>query len=111
MSDARVMSGARDGVRVMYRARCAGVKFVVTARPSARELDALARRVYEAYADYVLKVCAIARAVPRAPSVRPPAPPQNPFYELEQPIRCELFDAAVLALGRKFSGVGDAAAR
>lgn len=34
-------------------------------------LDQLLRKIYELYADYVLK---------------------NPFYSLEMPIRCELFD-------------------
>ena len=34
-------------------------------------LDALLKRIYEIYADFALK---------------------NPFYSLEMPIRCELFD-------------------
>lgn len=34
-------------------------------------IDQLLKRIYELYADYVLK---------------------NPFYSLEMPIRCELFD-------------------
>ena len=38
--------------------------------PTARQIDAVLHAVYEAYADLVLK---------------------NPFYELEMPIRCQLF--------------------
>lgn len=34
-------------------------------------IDLLLKRIYELYADYVLK---------------------NPFYSIEMPIRCELFD-------------------
>jgi len=48
-----------------------GVKFVVTATPDTTELDGLLKTVYELYADYVLK---------------------NPFYEMEMPVRCELFN-------------------
>ena len=47
-----------------------GVKFVVTATPDTSDLDVLLKSIYELYADYVLK---------------------NPFYEMEMPIRCELF--------------------
>jgi len=48
-----------------------GVKFLVVGDPKQVGLDALLRRIYELYADYTLK---------------------NPFYSLEMPIRCELFD-------------------
>lgn len=48
-----------------------GVKFVITATPDTEDLLALLKSVYELYADYVLK---------------------NPFYEMEMPIRCELFN-------------------
>eukprot|EP01039_Chlorochromonas_danica_P018575 gene18575-22366_t len=47
-----------------------GVKFVVTAAPGTPDLDALLRGIYEVYSDYVLK---------------------NPFYEVDMPIRCDLF--------------------
>jgi hypothetical protein len=52
-----------------------GTKFFLLANPDAAEgaLSAVLRRVYELYADLVLK---------------------NPFYELEMPIRVELFDEA-----------------
>lgn len=49
----------------------AGVKFMVVAETTQTGLDILLRRIYELYSDYVLK---------------------NPFYSLEMPIRCELFD-------------------
>mmetsp|Transcript_28622 Transcript_28622/g.58668 ORF Transcript_28622/g.58668 Transcript_28622/m.58668 type:complete len:150 (-) Transcript_28622:22-471(-) len=48
-----------------------GIKFVITAEAgSPFDLDDVLHSVYEAYADLVLK---------------------NPFYELEQPISCQLF--------------------
>jgi hypothetical protein len=48
-----------------------GVKFVVTASPETKNLKNFLRHLYELYADYVLK---------------------NPFYELDMPIRCELWE-------------------
>ena len=48
-----------------------GLKFFATARPETRDVPAFLRKVYEFYADYVLK---------------------NPFYELDQVIKCDLFD-------------------
>lgn len=48
-----------------------GIKLIVVAEPMQVGLDALLRKIYELYADYALK---------------------NPFYSLEMPIRCELFD-------------------
>mmetsp|Transcript_6775 Transcript_6775/g.21868 ORF Transcript_6775/g.21868 Transcript_6775/m.21868 type:complete len:132 (-) Transcript_6775:27-422(-) len=53
-----------------------GIKFYVIASPShtASNIQAAFAQVYEAYADFVLK---------------------NPFYALEQPIRCHKFDIAV----------------
>lgn len=44
---------------------------MVVAETTQTGLDILLRRIYELYSDYVLK---------------------NPFYSLEMPIRCELFD-------------------
>lgn len=40
-------------------------------------MEQLLRKIYELYADYVLK---------------------NPFYSLEMPIRCELFDINLQSL-------------
>lgn len=48
-----------------------GVKFVVTASPGTPDLDSFLRGIYDLYADYVLK---------------------NPFFEMDMPIRCELFN-------------------
>ncbi|KAJ6653198.1 hypothetical protein lerEdw1_010071 [Lerista edwardsae] len=48
-----------------------GIKFVVLADPRQSGIDSLLRKIYEIYSDFALK---------------------NPFYSLEMPIRCELFD-------------------
>ncbi|XP_071396238.1 trafficking protein particle complex subunit 4 isoform X3 [Centroberyx affinis] len=48
-----------------------GIKFIVLADPRQSGIDALLRKIYEIYSDFALK---------------------NPFYSLEMPIRCELFD-------------------
>ncbi|PKI55135.1 trafficking protein particle complex subunit 4-like [Punica granatum] len=48
-----------------------GTKFFVVCEPGMPHMDALLKVIYELYTDYVLK---------------------NPFYEMEMPIRCELFD-------------------
>lgn len=54
-----------------------GVKFMVVAETTQTGVDILLRRIYELYSDFVLK---------------------NPFYSLEMPIRCELFDTNLQAL-------------
>lgn len=48
-----------------------GTKFFVICEPGAPYMELLLKVIYELYTDYVLK---------------------NPFYEMEMPIRCELFD-------------------
>eukprot|EP01039_Chlorochromonas_danica_P004207 gene4206-4621_t len=48
-----------------------GTKFVVTASPMTPDLEGLLQGIYELYTDYVLK---------------------NPFYEVDMPIRCDLFN-------------------
>jgi len=48
-----------------------GVKFIITATPGTTDLEGLLLNIYELYSDYVLK---------------------NPFYEMEMPIRCDLFN-------------------
>ena len=55
----------------IYVCACVGIKFFVTADSKAPQVDKFLQRVYELYSDYVLK---------------------NPFYEVDMPIRCELFD-------------------
>ncbi|XP_068159716.1 trafficking protein particle complex subunit 4 [Drosophila tropicalis] len=54
-----------------------GVKFIVISETGLNGMDLLLRKVYELYSDYVLK---------------------NPFYSLEMPIRCELFDTKLQEL-------------
>lgn len=49
----------------------AGVKFIVICDPRLQGMETILRKIYELYADYVLK---------------------NPFYALEMPIRCDLFN-------------------
>jgi len=48
-----------------------GIKFIVVADPKQLGMEAFLKKVYELYSDYALK---------------------NPFYSLDMPIRCELFD-------------------
>ncbi|XP_028117945.1 trafficking protein particle complex subunit 4-like isoform X2 [Camellia sinensis] len=48
-----------------------GTKFFVVSEPGTLHMDGLLKHIYELYTDYVLK---------------------NPFYEMEMPIRCELFE-------------------
>ncbi|GLT72875.1 hypothetical protein SLA2020_447720 [Shorea laevis] len=48
-----------------------GQSFFVVSEPGTQLMDGLLKVIYELYTDYVLK---------------------NPFYEMEMPIRCELFD-------------------
>lgn len=48
-----------------------GVKMIVVASTNQAGIDILLKKIYELYADFALK---------------------NPFYSLEMPIRCELFD-------------------
>ncbi|PON66568.1 Sybindin-like protein [Trema orientale] len=51
--------------------RSVGTKFFVVSEPGTQHMEGLLKYIYELYTDYVLK---------------------NPFYEMEMPIRCELFD-------------------
>ncbi|XP_066984851.1 trafficking protein particle complex subunit 4 [Macrobrachium rosenbergii] len=68
-----------SGIEVLeadiFRMNCfqtlTGVKFMLISDHKQGSVDALLHRVYELYTDYALK---------------------NPFYSLEMPIRCELFD-------------------
>lgn len=62
-----------------------GVKFMVVAEPIQTGLDMLLKKIYELYSDYALK---------------------NPFYSLEQPLRCELFDQNLQQLLETFEKTG-----
>ena len=48
--------------------------------PGAQGMDSLLKNIYDLYVDYVLK---------------------NPFYEVEMPIRCELFELNLFQFVRK----------
>ncbi|GAX76886.1 hypothetical protein CEUSTIGMA_g4332.t1 [Chlamydomonas eustigma] len=61
-----------------------GTKFLMVVDPSSPYLPSVLQRVYELYTDYVLK---------------------NPFYEVEQVIKCELFDQHLEALVRRYPGM------
>ena len=50
---------------------------MVVAEPGHTGLDILLKKIYELYADYALK---------------------NPFYSLDMPIRCELFETHLQTL-------------
>eukprot|EP00882_Tetradesmus_deserticola_P018461 GHRQ01019828.1.p1 GENE.GHRQ01019828.1~~GHRQ01019828.1.p1 ORF type:complete len:154 (+),score=60.80 GHRQ01019828.1:465-926(+) len=58
-----------------------GTKFLLMVEPQCPQVTALLGRIYELYSDYVLK---------------------NPFYEVEQVIKCELFDEAVDLAVRRY---------
>ena len=60
-----------DTLRLQCFQTQTGMKFVLTASQGTADMDVLLQGVYDLYADYVLK---------------------NPFYEMEMPIRCDLFD-------------------
>eukprot|EP01113_Clastostelium_recurvatum_P003039 TRINITY_DN11313_c0_g1_i1.p1 TRINITY_DN11313_c0_g1~~TRINITY_DN11313_c0_g1_i1.p1 ORF type:complete len:137 (+),score=23.20 TRINITY_DN11313_c0_g1_i1:156-566(+) len=72
-------NGPSSGIELLeadtFKLQCyqtaTNIKFFVTADPSHPNLDQVLHNVYELFADYVLK---------------------NPFYEMEMPIRCDLFD-------------------
>lgn len=66
-----------DTFRLYCYQTLTGVKFIIIAEPSQTGVEVLTKRVYELYADYALK---------------------NPFYSLEMPIRCELFDTSLQLL-------------
>ncbi|KAF2663071.1 trafficking protein-like protein particle complex subunit 4 [Lophiostoma macrostomum CBS 122681] len=58
-----------------FRMQCfqtlTGTKFLLFTEPQQPNIDSMMKKIYELYADYVMK---------------------NPFYTVEMPIRCEKFD-------------------
>ncbi|KAF1839919.1 Sybindin-like protein [Cucurbitaria berberidis CBS 394.84] len=58
-----------------FRIQCfqtqTGIKFLLFTEPQQPNVDTMIKKIYELYADYVMK---------------------NPFYTVEMPIRCEKFD-------------------
>ncbi|RWS19756.1 trafficking protein particle complex subunit 4-like protein, partial [Leptotrombidium deliense] len=85
--DGSKSKSSSSGIEVLetdnFRLHCyqtlTGIKFIVICDvlSLASGKDALLRKVYELYSDYALK---------------------NPFYSLEMPIRCELFDSNLQSL-------------
>lgn len=69
----------KSGIEVLetdrFRLTCfqtqTGTKFLLFTDPLMTNVDTVMKKVYELYADYVMK---------------------NPFYQLEMPVRCEAFD-------------------
>jgi hypothetical protein len=51
-----------------------GTKFLLLTEPIQPNVDTIMKRIYELYADFVMK---------------------NPFYTVDMPIRCQKFDAAL----------------
>lgn len=62
-----------------------GVKFMTVAETTQTGMEVFLRKIYELYSDYVLK---------------------NPFYSLEMPIRCELFDTNLQGLLEQIEKTG-----
>ncbi|KAL6759170.1 component of TRAPP complex [Haematococcus lacustris] len=58
-----------------------GTKLLLLVEPHSPYIPAVLQRIYELYSDFVLK---------------------NPFYEIEQVIKCELFDEALELLVRRY---------
>ncbi|CEG49549.1 trafficking protein particle complex subunit partial [Plasmopara halstedii] len=80
-------SGGIDSLETStFRLHClqtpTGIKFFITAALGTADLDVALQTVYELYVDYVLK---------------------NPFYELEMPIRCSLFNNGLKTFVDKFN--------
>ncbi|KAL3768766.1 hypothetical protein ACHAWU_006867 [Discostella pseudostelligera] len=81
-------NGAQDGIEQIEGGgvilKClqtrTGIKFVITAEPGTSDLDTVLREIYVLYSDCALK---------------------DPFYELEMPIRCELFTNSVDSLMKR----------
>jgi trafficking protein particle complex subunit 4 len=56
---------------MLIKLRQTGIKFLVFTEPGQPNVDVVCKKIYEIYADFVMK---------------------NPFYQIEMPIRCEQFD-------------------
>ncbi|KAF2869371.1 Sybindin-like protein [Massariosphaeria phaeospora] len=75
-------SNRATGIEVLesshFRIQCfqtlTGTKFLLFTEPQQPNIDSMIRKIYELYADFVMK---------------------NPFYTVEMPIRCEKFDRAL----------------
>ncbi|EQK99543.1 cis-Golgi transport protein particle complex subunit [Ophiocordyceps sinensis CO18] len=69
-----------------FRMQCfntmTGTKFLVFTDTTQVNVDLTLRRIYDLYADYVMK---------------------NPFYSLDMPIRCEIFERKLLSYIREIN--------
>ncbi|KAK4178626.1 putative trafficking protein particle complex subunit 4 [Triangularia setosa] len=69
-----------------FRLQCfttlTGIKFLLFTDTTQTNVDLTMRRVYEMYTDYVMK---------------------NPFYQLEMPVRCDMFDRKLLSYIREIN--------
>lgn len=79
-----------SGLEVMetenFRLQCfntlTGVKFLLFTETTQTNVDVTIKRIYDLYADYVMK---------------------NPFYSLEMPVRCDIFDRKLLSYIREIN--------
>ncbi|KRZ72363.1 Trafficking protein particle complex subunit 4 [Trichinella papuae] len=85
LSPCRGSGGICQLITDTFRLQCfqshTGLKFLAICDPCTGDLQPLLHRLYELYSDYALK---------------------NPFYSLDMPIRCELFDQAVRQTVERF---------
>ncbi|KAL6872322.1 cis-golgi transport protein particle complex subunit [Trichoderma longibrachiatum] len=69
-----------------FRMQCfntlTGTKFLLFTETTQTNVDVTIKRIYDLYADYVMK---------------------NPFYSLEMPIRCDIFDRKLLSYIREIN--------
>ncbi|KAK2593812.1 hypothetical protein QQS21_008470 [Conoideocrella luteorostrata] len=69
-----------------FRLQCfntmTGTKFLLITDSTQTNVDVTLRRIYDLYSDYVMK---------------------NPFYSLEMPIRCDMFDRKLLSYIREIN--------
>ena len=65
-----------DRFRLQCLQTLTGTKFLLFTEPHQPNVDVILRRVYELYADYVMK---------------------NPFYQIDMPVKCEAFDRHLIA--------------
>lgn len=69
-----------------FRLQCfntlTGTKFLLFSDTTQTNVDVIIRKTYDLYSDYVMK---------------------NPFYSLEMPIRCEIFDRKLLSYIREIN--------
>ncbi|OLN95956.1 Transport protein particle subunit trs23 [Colletotrichum chlorophyti] len=78
------------GLEVMetenFRLQCfttmTGTKFLLFTDTTQTNIDVILRRIYDLYSDYVMK---------------------NPFYQLEMPVRCEMFERKLLSYVREIN--------